>query len=157
MASLTPAGLYEHTYEVLRVARNALDPLPGRAFLNPGGPVPWDSCCEGQVWVRIISITPVLPRNAGPASSSCPVGWRLVLGVGALRCVEVVRDDGTPPTAREVTDDAQQMMEDAANLLNALTCSDLDLALGQWGPVGADGGCAGGEVQVTSTLMFCGC
>lgn len=155
--ALSPQGLYDFTFEVLRVVRNALDPLPAKAFLNPGGPVPWDECCDGQAWVRIVSMTPLRQRGVGPTSAACIVGWQVVLAAGVLRCIEVIDDAGRAPTDVEMTRDAAQMISDAASLLQALACSDLPLALGAWAPLGAEGGCAGGEVQMTATLTTCAC
>jgi hypothetical protein len=150
----------------LDCAAGALNPPAGRAALYPGGQVAWDQCdCDGQVWVRLISLVP----SGGPISErgrnlTTPCGvlmWTATLGVGVVRCVTSLDSQGNPPTAAELTADTVQMTADLADLAAALQCCLAEqvnkLTMVRWDPLGPDGGCAGGEWQVTVLMSNCEC
>ena len=149
---------------LLSSAYDHLPHKPARTLLAPGGEVAWDDCCEGQLWVRVTSVSQayITPRGGGAAASQCqPVRWDLSLAVGILRCAAVLDDDGNAPTPRAITADAAEMVEDMGSLADAVICHDsTDLervTLGSWTPLGPQGGCHGGEWAVTATVLVCAC
>lgn len=137
--------------------------------LVPGLQVAWDNCCEGegQLWVRVLQVYP----TGGPAApfpqqdvgQSCGVAHlAAVLGVGVVRCVHTLDDQGDPPTGQEMTGDALGMTADMAILLGAIECCFIadrrpTPRVGVWTPQGAQGGCGGGEWQLTVGVSACGC
>jgi hypothetical protein len=149
--------------QALACADAALEPQVGRAVLSPGGPVAWDDCCDGQVWVRLISLVPsALPANAGRNAAPCGVmQWTATLGVGVLRCVASLDDAGNAPTPAQLSVDTRQMTADVADLSAALQCCLAPhvnrLIMLRWDPLGPQGGCAGGEWQVQVLVDNCRC
>lgn len=149
--------------QALACADAALEPQAGRAALYPGGQVAWDDCCEGQVWVRLISLVPSgNPINTRNQSTPCGVVlWTVTLGVGALRCAAVVDELGQAPSPTALTANTNQMTADASALSEALQCclapTVNKLIMLRWDPLGPDGACVGGEWQVTVLLDNCRC
>jgi hypothetical protein len=72
----------------------AIEPRAGRAALYPGAEVAWDDCCDGQVYARLISMTPSgSPATGARVVSPCGVLiWAVTIGVGVIRCAAVVDD-----------------------------------------------------------------
>lgn len=153
-------------------ALNGYDRPVARAFLNPGLDTPWDACadnCDGQLWVRVIERFPSgtpFPSRDTSAKSCHPLAWATTLAVGVLRCTPTVNDDGSPPAADAMTASALEMTEDAAILEEALRCCFAETAgsqlvarliLGAWVPLGPQGGCVGGEWQLTIASPVCAC
>lgn len=129
--------------------------VPAHTFVAPGAEVAWDDCCEGQLWVRVVSMWPYgsFP-NRDLSLNRCAPPLAVQVGMGILRCVTGLErlDDQVEsyPTAAQLTGDARQMVCDSAALHRAITCChgeelDEDLALDQWTPLGPTGGCYGGE------------
>lgn len=150
----------------LACADAALSPPVARAALYPGGQVAWDNCdCGGQVWVRLISLVPSgNPINNQGRNLTTPCGvlmWTATIGVGVLRCAATVDDVGNAPTAAQLTADTVQMTTDLADLSAALQCCVAPqlnkLSMVRWDPLGPDGGCVGGEWQVTALVDNCRC
>lgn len=120
----------------LSAALSAISPKPGRSFVQPGGQGAWDDCCDGQLWIRIISIQP-----ASTSIPGCPPEWDVLLGLGIIRCVSTVDDRGIAPPAASLTSEAAQMVSD----LEALESVVAEHKNQRWIPLGPQGGCAGGE------------
>jgi len=147
---------------------------PGRIELTPGLQPAWDDCCAGQLYARVIEVFPTAGRDtpfpgrdtrqAGPADATCRVhAYALHIGLGILRCAATVSDDGEAPSAAQVTNDAVLMYKDSRSLLAVLMC-DLpsvkgvqQMKLGQWTPLGVQGGCMGGEWDAFLMISACGC
>lgn len=131
---------------VLETAYNGLTVKPGRSVVVAGNNVAWDDCCDGQLSVRVVTVTPIYK---GSPMNGCPVGTEMVLGVGIVRCISTLDDRGMPPTEAEMMEDGSVMLRDMRELGNALQCVTVPGALaswmGEWTPLGAMGGCAGGE------------
>ena len=147
----------------LACADAALDPQVGRASLYPGAEIAYDDCCDGQVWVRLISLTPAgNPTATRTTANPCGVlMWAATIGIGALRCAATLDDQGNAPTPAQLTADTHQMTADAAALSQAIQCCltpQVNRAtILRWDPLGPSGGCVGGEWTVTVLTDNCPC
>lgn len=122
----------------------------------PGQQVAWDNCCAGQLWVRVLSITPYPPQN-----QPCRIQWLdVTVGVGVIRCVNGLQDNRVP-TPEETTFDGEGMTDDAFTLLGALTCTELpnvlpkSLSVIAGTPQGVEGACGGWEWTARFKLNLC--
>lgn len=138
--------------EVLQVASSAVPDL-GRTFLA-AGVVAWDDCCDGQLWVRVISYRPVTSqsgqrqRSPGVISLAGVTGWILRLGIGVLQCASTIDDRGRAPAPATLTGEAVAVMDTAETLMCALLENvpyRYRPMLIDWTPLGPDGACQGGE------------
>jgi hypothetical protein len=134
--------------------------------LVPGANLSWDNCCgcevegEGQLWVRVISMTP-MPTPSQPADVT---DLMVRVGVGVVRCMHGLTEESTP-TAEQMNDDALGMTADADIMLHALKAwtgtqyvipKSRTIASGT--PLGPDGFCGGFEWQYTFRILLCqGC
>lgn len=167
MADLTVKDwLTQPMHDLLGCAISTVSPPPGRSFIQVGGEVAWDDCCDGQVWVRVRSINPstVGAQRGGVVGDPCGFPfWEVEVSVGIVRCVAVVDDDGVAPRPLVITEDAGQMLDDMAALQTAIQCcapaipTVQRLSIGTWTPLGPLGGCAGGEWNATLLLPNCQC
>ena len=147
---------------ILNAVQAGLSPTPERAFVQPGTEVAWDDCCSGQLALRLISWEPI---TSGPAMSSpcAPAGWRAQLGISLIRCVASLSDSGDAPTPDHLTADAIDILTDASQMEQLLTCTVSGLVdrltLVNYIPSGPQGGCAGGEwiFRIMFTATACGC
>jgi hypothetical protein len=152
---------------LLQIVQCGLDNLsvpPGRAVLVPGGQAAWDDCCEGQLSLRLISVTPTLGGATDRRPTTCtPPLWTVSIGLSLVRCIATVDDKGRAPKEAAITMDGLAMVRDMRELLVALECcvSQLPgveaLKVGQWLPHLASGGCSGGEWEASFILMNCAC
>lgn len=140
-------------------AANALDPVPGRVVhIAPGEAVAFDDCCEGQVWSRLVTMGAAQAARTGaqPGTSVCASPhFVATLELGIVRCAATLNNQGQAPSPDRITDDGEQGLDDMAALFEVLKCSDLVRSLGQWSPVGPQGGCFGGAWQFTVRLNNC--
>lgn len=139
-----------------------LDTQPCRVALYPGGEAAFDTCEEsacsdgnGQLWANLQPFT--LTTDAG---GNCQI-IRYTAEIGIIRCAAKPGNDGTPPSAAAVANDAWQQALDADQIQSAITCCDTltpddrdKLTLTAWRPV-IEGGCVGGIWTVTGVLNMC--
>lgn len=143
-------------------ASQLLSPRPGRTvLLAPGEMAAWDDCCDGQVWARLVNITP-LPSNTParrPGLHPCAVPELMAtFELGVVRCAHSLNDRGEAPSAVQVTEDGEQSIDDMSNLFGAMRCMDWIRSSIVWTPQGPDGGCHGGYWQGTMLVSNCvGC
>lgn len=148
-------------------ARDGLSAPPARGFIATGQ-IAWDDCCAGQVWARLIDMTPLEGATGGltgrvtAGGQPCgPLMWRATIGVGVLRCAAVVNESGDAPAAAVLSTEALRTLMDMAELSEALQCCfapQVDrLAMQRWDPLGPDGGCVGGEWTFTVLVDACRC
>lgn len=134
---------------VLDTAAAGLDPQPELKVLVPGREVAWDNSC-GQLWVRVESVESLYAQTrSGGSAGNCPIGVRMTLGVGIIRCVSTLNDNGDPPTENQITADGMQGAIDASALYKALQCftpvnAESSRLMG-WNGQGPLGGTGGGE------------
>ena len=102
----------------------------------PGSTVAWDNPCDGQIWARVIDVTPVMQ------SRSCDIDYiGVTAALGIVRCWSGTDDDGIPPTSAEMDADAERMLKDADALLTALVGKGYTVSRGvPLGPSGYSGG-----------------
>lgn len=121
-----------------------------------------DECCTGIAWVRIVNIQPN-PRF--DAEFHCVgVGRLVTLEMGVMRCAPPVNDAALIPTAEQWLASALQIDADLDSMEQALCCLrddqdwDAPPRLGGDGyvPIGPDGNCIGGRMQV-ELEVDCGC
>lgn len=122
---------------------------PGRVVpLAPGVAPAWDDCCDGQLYSRIMAVTPIYSTTRTAQGARCtPVRLDVQAAIGLLRCAAVVDDRGAAPSAREIFTDGLEMSADLALMLTALQCSSKVSQVTKWVPLGVEGGCHGGEWQ----------
>lgn len=143
-------------------AADALTPVPRRKVLiAPGQLVAHDDCCKGQVWARLVSLAPIATNDPGrrPGMDACAVPHFLLTGeLGIIRCAATQDNSGKAPSARQVTEDGEQSLEDMSGLLGVLRCTKGLRSLGTWSPTGPEGGCHGGFWTFTMLVSNCiGC
>ncbi len=116
-----------------------------------------DCTCEpagqGDAWTRLVRLEPDLAIvNAAP--QQCPSGWQAVIELGVYRCVETP-EEGEALEPQVVNDTALRMLADMNAVLRTLCCralTDRDLSVDFWQPIGPEGGCAGGALQIRVAL-----
>lgn len=165
MATDFPGAVLARLLELVS-AQGVVNPV-GRAF-TATGEVVWDDCCKGQLWVRLVSMDPLILDQRRGAQEKCgPDGWMLTIGVGILRCAATVNDQGVVPSVSQLVAESKVTTAEAQALRAAITCVDLsdeteNLALRRqlltsWSPLGPEGGCVGGEWTMTVPVTDCGC
>lgn len=158
--------------ECLEGTLDANDAPAIRAFIAPGGSPAWDVCCvedgaEGQAWIQVVEVA---PTDAFPTPQTgvmrCDFGeWSVTVNVGVLRCASTVDDNGSPPDADTLTEEAWKVQRDRVLIDSAIRCcflggDDPDIeafVIGSWTPLGPGGGCVGGQQQLQFTSRRCGC
>jgi hypothetical protein len=126
----------------------------GQTGILPGASIAWDNCCDGQLWVRVIDITPIATTNA--AGVPCVTYLKIQAALGLVRCWAIVDDDGVPPSAAEMEADATSMLVDADALMAAL--QDVGATVSRGVPLGPQGNCGGWEWTFTFLKTPCvGC
>lgn len=144
----------------------------GRQLLVPGDVPAWDECCEGFLYVRLITMFPTAGQTAPfPTLDTRPGNCKpnlmgSQLGIGVLRCAAVLDSNGNAPSAEVLTAEARGMTMDASIVLSAIKCCIGDMVethdlveqvlLGSWLPLGPET-CTGGEWTLTVGHGTCGC
>jgi len=122
------------------------------------GPEPWDNCCEGILAVQIIRWFPLVAMFEQQfLPTRCPAGFAIQLDVMHAMCAPAVLDNGAPPSATDVTNSSWVALELGWRITAALQNLVNDWAkierrsalLGDWLPLGPDGGCQGGRLSMT--------
>jgi hypothetical protein len=154
------SALGQALHAVLGCVHDALREPVGRVVVMPGASVVWDDCCEGQLWVRVVSVV-----GAGTLTKSamqpCAPLYQVNLTVGVVRCAAVIDSQGNPPTPAVMTHDADTTLRDFADVVTGLVCCASKvpeisaLRVESWAPVGVDGGCVGGEVSASFRMALC--
>lgn len=125
-----------------------------------------DECCEGLAWVRVASIAPSSTNN-WPSPDVIPQGGcgvtrlAIVLEMGIVRCAP------TKPANQLVSNEewnalSELLLDDYAAMYRAYCCyaeqHQYDrILLGQWNPLGVDGNCIGGTMNLTVPAHPCNC
>jgi hypothetical protein len=148
--------------KLLECANSAVSPQVGRAYLAPGNAIAWDDCCNGQLWVRLVSLDSLTFAKMGAtAVDPCGLTWTATIGLGILRCSSTISDRGEIASAEVVSMETLQMLADEAALCEAIYCCDAlplnKFVVTRWDPLGPEGGCVGGEWTMTMQVNNYGC
>jgi hypothetical protein len=123
-----------------------------------------DECCAGLAWVRIAGIYP--SWDSFPAADNTwtpcgPFAYAVVLEMGVAFCMPWSSSDETldnidPPSAADwATAAATQMVHQTLMRRTAACCfrPTQRRAVGEWSPLPIEGGCTGGKMLVTVSVM----
>lgn len=144
----SPHSIYANLAAITNEIYKNLTKKPARVHLYNGQAAPIDESCSGQLWARVVSITPVLSNNG------CVVVYNeIIVEVGLARCISVLDDQGEAPQPYEITHDALQALTDTAEIANTIqtlaptlqekdnTISDIHIE--SWNPLPTLGGYGG--------------
>ena len=136
--------------------------LPGWCRVGiVGGSAAWDTCCDcangsGQLWVRLISWD-IDPDFEQPGARGCDQSTRLVIGIGSLRCVPTLDDQGEPPDPEDEQAAASLIHWDADVIRNIIMCNLEERFWQGWIALDWQGGCGGGEHIFSIPFYPCDC
>lgn len=144
-------------------------PEPCFCGVLPGTAVAQDYCdegyCEannGMAWTRLVSITTeqVQTSPSGASGPSCATVYNITVEAGVLRSAPVFSDsEGEPPTVEAQLAASMQQQHDMGVVLSVLDCCDglpemLDRPIiGEYLPIGPEGGCVGGAWSATWSVV----
>lgn len=132
---------------------------PCRVFLDVSDNPPWELCCQcadgsiGQAYVTVYRVRHMNQVDGG--TMPCPGIFEADVRIGVLRCAITSEDDGTPPPQDAVSMQSLGVLRDRLAINQAIRClfgSEYDVddwTLGNWRSLGPQGGCVGGEVELT--------
>lgn len=144
----SPHSIYANLAAITNEIYKNLTKKPARVHLYNGQAAPIDESCSGQLWTRLVSVTPVLSTNG------CVVVYNeIIVEIGLARCVSVLDDQGEAPQPYEITHDALQALTDTAEIAQTVqalpqilqekdtTISDIHIE--SWNPLPTLGGYGG--------------
>jgi hypothetical protein len=144
----SPHSIYANLAAITNEIYKNLTKKPARVHLYNGQAAPIDESCSGQLWARLVSVTPVLSNNG------CVVVYNeIIVEIGLARCVSVLDEQGEAPQPYEITHDALQALTDTAEIANTIqtiaptlqekdnTISDIHIE--SWNPLPTLGGYGG--------------
>lgn len=120
----------------------------------PTGQVPLEFCqgCDsggcGMAWVSLAQVFPysTYPVGIGAESAVCASPIAAQVFVGVVRCMPVADERGNLPPPEAFADVNDTVVADMLALRTAISCCGIeDIRLGQWDPIGPQGGCVGGR------------
>ena len=152
MSALDFKAYLDHYVDLLG---EALDPVPGKVFVQPGDEVAWDQCdCDGQAWAKIVNVLPVVGTRKADGRV-CVQWWDVTFAVGVLRCVAGPNQRGVLPNAKQITADGHRFADDLVALMGMVEGDSYVRQITQATPLGPQGGCAGSEVQFIVRVQPC--
>lgn len=144
----SPHSIYANLAAITNEIYKNLTKKPARVHLYNGQAAPIDESCSGQLWARLVSVTPVLSNNG------CVVVYNeIIVEIGLARCISVLDDQGEAPQPYEITHDALQALTDTTEIANTVqtlsqtlqekdnTISDIHIE--SWNPLPTLGGYGG--------------
>lgn len=124
----------------------------------PGSEVSWDYCgsCSGDTcgmgYVRIVGMHRSTTFPEPDLTVNCNGPVVVQFAVGALRCVPVADDSGRLPNEAMIWESSLGVLADSAALYVAADCCMSRHLIGEYVPLGPQGGCVGGEWTVWVSL-----
>jgi hypothetical protein len=123
-----------------------------------------DECCSGLAWVRIVNIYPSWDSFPGPDNTWLPCGplaYAVVLEMGTAFCMpwsdsEEGFDNVDPPSTSDWGTAFTTLMQHQTLMRRAAACCfpyTQRRAVGEWSPKPVEGGCTGGTLLVTVSVM----
>ncbi len=144
----SPHSIYANLAAITNEIYKNLTKKPARVHLYNGQAAPIDESCSGQLWARLVSVTPVLSTNG------CVVVYNeIIVEIGLARCISVLDEQGEAPQPYEITHDALQALTDTTEIANTVqtlsqtlqekdnTISDIHIE--SWNPLPTLGGYGG--------------
>jgi hypothetical protein len=129
------------------------DPASALCFCGilPGEQVPFDYSDGGMAWVRAALIAPMATLDA--AGRACAVEYDVTVSIGVLRCAPGLSDSGEFPTSAEQFDTFRLQALDMGLIHKVISCCKTGIGskpvIGEYTPVGPDGGAIGGAWTAT--------
>lgn len=118
----------------------------------PGTDAVLDFCGDGQAWVRLAGIVPVIDEQF----NDCVMQYDVTLEVGVARCAPMVGELGDPPTLAEQFDANVTLVRDMGLMHKVITCCDTVADQGrpeQFTTFGPEGDCLGGAWMATWRIV----
>lgn len=123
-----------------------------------------DECCAGLAWVRVANVYPSWDSFPGPDNTWLPCGplaYAVVLEMGSAFCMPWSDSDDTfdnidPPSTADWQTAFDTLMIHQTLMRRAAACCFLPTqrrAVGAWTPLSVEGGCTGGTLLVTVSVM----
>jgi hypothetical protein len=154
----------------LTTQMNTLASPPARIQLRAGaetGPLIGpnvDECCAGLAWVRVAQVYPSWNNFPGPDNDWLPCGplaYAVVLEMGTAFCMpwsdsDDAFDNVDPPNTADWSDAFGTLMTHQTLMRRAAACCFAPTqrrAVGEWNPLSVEGGCTGGTLRVTVSVM----
>lgn len=144
---------------------------PKNVGLRPGAQAPImlstnrDECCEGLAWVRVTKVVPSSTNN-WPSADVTPQGGcgtkmvAISLEIGIVRCAPT-KPAQKIPSVEEWNEVAEATYLDFTAMSRAICCFQEQwrylTLVGDWTPLGVDGNCVGGTINVTVAAPPCNC
>lgn len=151
MAVLTPDGAIKSRFAELvelltgQGAVCPLSPKPKRVIpVVPGELSSWDDCCDGQLGLRVASMTPKLNAQGSRALFGQPCNieyWIISAEIEVIRCAASQNDAGQAPSVQQVTANGNQGLSDMNQMLKALTSAGWVRSIDSFRETGPQGGC----------------
>lgn len=112
----------------------------------------------GMAWVRLVSVYPSSSTGViSTVPARCDTGMGMDVEVGILRCMSVGDDQGNLPPPAEQVAAVELQMADLMVMWKAILCCDAipsgDVLLGQYQPVGPEGGLVGGIFNLAMAVV----
>jgi len=132
-----------------------------------GGPLAGpnvDECCAGLAWVRVAQVYPSWDSFPGPDNTWTPCGpfaYAVVLEMGTAFCMpwsdsDQAFDNMDPPSTSDWLNAHNTLMQHQNLMRRAAACCfphTQRRAVGEWNPLSVEGGCMGGTLRVTVSVM----
>ena len=108
--------------------------------------------CGGNAYVRLVTAYPSVLLPTPEVALTDGAFLAAQFEVGVARCIKVIDEDGSAPSAVDQHMDTRLLMADMAAMRRAITCcfrdTDQDFVLGSYVPMLGMGGVGGGSWQV---------
>lgn len=133
--------------------------MPGaQVALDYSGCFSDDCGGNGMAWVRLAGFYQANgPGALATQAGQCGVGLGVDIEVGVIRCISAGENDGSPPSAADMLAASLLQYADMAAMRKAFLCcttlSLKDTVIGQYTPIGPQGGIVGGTWQIF-TVVF---
>lgn len=136
-----------------------------RCLFVAGQQAAWDNCCQGQAWIRVVSVFPSqnFPSPDGGRFRCDHSAMAAQLEIGVIRCAPTFDEQGNPPSVEAMEESFRVVHSDRARVMRAVKCCFQaesqceEVNVGTWTPLGESGGCVGGVTNVTVSFSDCGC
>lgn len=123
-----------------------------------------DECCAGLAWVRVVAVRPSwdsFPQTDNTWLPCGPLAYAVDLEMGMAFCMPWSDTSGTaenldPPSTDDWAAAHATQMRDQTLMRRTAACCFLPTqrrAVGEWASLPVEGGCTGGTLSVTVSVM----